>query len=108
AHFFLGNYDEAASWAASALRDNPDFQGGLRIYAASHAMAGRTDLARQAMDRLRQLTPALSISSLRDRLGPYRHLEALEQYEDGLRRAGLPDLRLVVRHNMVSFAANAY
>ena len=90
AHFFLGNYDEAASWAASALQDNPDFQGGLRIYAASHAMIGRTDQARKAIDRLLQLVPALCISNLRDRLGPYRHLANLEQYEEGLQRAGLP------------------
>ncbi len=26
AHFFLGRYDEAASWAAMALQDNPDYQ----------------------------------------------------------------------------------
>ena len=30
AHFFLGRYDEAASWAAMALQDNPDYQPGLR------------------------------------------------------------------------------
>jgi tetratricopeptide (TPR) repeat protein len=35
AHFFLGRYDEAASWAARALQDNPDYQPGLRIAAAS-------------------------------------------------------------------------
>src|SRR5229473_5064337 len=35
AHFFLGHYHEAVSWAAMALRDNPDFQPGLRIYAVS-------------------------------------------------------------------------
>jgi TolB-like protein/Tfp pilus assembly protein PilF len=91
AHFFLGNYEEAVSWAASALQDNPDFQGGLRIYAASNAMLGRTDLARKAIHRLQQLTPTLSISTLRNRLGPYQHIGKLEQYEEGLRRAGLPN-----------------
>src|SRR5207245_4389666 len=29
AHFFLGRYDEAASWAAMALQDRPDYQPGL-------------------------------------------------------------------------------
>ena len=33
AHFLLGRYDEAASWAAMALQDRPDFQPGLRIAA---------------------------------------------------------------------------
>ena len=47
AHFFLGRYDEAASWAAMALQDNPDYQPGLRIAAASNAMAGRPEQAHQ-------------------------------------------------------------
>ena len=70
AHFFLGRYDEAASWAAMALQDNPDFQPGLRIAAASNAMAGRPEQAHKAMARLRQLNPALRVSNLKDVLGP--------------------------------------
>ena len=66
AHFFLGRYDEAASWAAMGLQDNPDFQPGLRIAAASNAMAGRPEQAHKAMARLRQLNPALRISNLKD------------------------------------------
>jgi TolB-like protein len=91
AHFFLGQYDEAASWAAMALQDNPDFQGGLRIFAASNAMAGRAEHAHQAVARLRQLNPALRVSSLKGRLGPYRQAEDLTRYEEGLRQAGLPE-----------------
>ena len=41
AHFLLGHYDEAVSWAAIALRDDPDHLPSLRIGAASNAMAGR-------------------------------------------------------------------
>ena len=70
AHFFLGRYDEAASWAAMALQDNPDYQPGLRIAAASNAMAGRPEQAHKAMARLRQLNPALRVSNLKDVLGP--------------------------------------
>jgi TolB-like protein/class 3 adenylate cyclase len=91
AHFFLGHYDEAASWAAMALQDNPDFQPGLRIVAAGHAMAGRTEEAQKAVARLRQLNPALRVSNLKNVLGPYRLAEAFSQYEEGLRQAGLPD-----------------
>jgi tetratricopeptide (TPR) repeat protein len=40
AHFFLGQYDEAASWTTMALQGNPVLQPGLRIAAASNAMAG--------------------------------------------------------------------
>jgi hypothetical protein len=41
-----------------ALQDNPDYQGGLRIAAASNAMAGRPEQAHKAMARLRQLNPS--------------------------------------------------
>jgi tetratricopeptide (TPR) repeat protein len=90
AHFLLGRYDEAASWAAMALQDNPDYQPGLRIAAASHAMAGRPELAHEATARLRQLYPALRVSTLKDLVGPWR-AEDLARYEEGLRQAGLPE-----------------
>jgi adenylate cyclase len=91
AHFFLGHYNEAASWAEMALQDNPDFQSGLRIDAASNAMAGRVEQAQKAVVRLRQLNPALRVSNLKDVLGPYRRAEDLSLYEEGMRRAGLPE-----------------
>jgi TolB-like protein/class 3 adenylate cyclase len=91
AHFFLGRYDEAASWAAMALQDNPDFQPALRQAAASNAMAGRPEQAHEAMARLRQLNPALRVSTLKDVRGPYRRAEDLSLLEEGLRQAGLPE-----------------
>ncbi|MEH2498967.1 adenylate cyclase [Bradyrhizobium sp. AZCC 1678] len=91
AHFFLGRYDEAASWAAMALQDNPDFQPALRNAAASNAMAERPEQAHKAMARLRQLNPTLRISTLKDVRGPYRLAEDLSRLEEGLRRAGLPE-----------------
>jgi tetratricopeptide (TPR) repeat protein len=91
AHFFLGRYDEAASWAAMALQDNPDLQAGLRIDAASNAMAGRPEQAHKAVARLRQLNPALRVSTLKDVVGPFRRAEDLSRYEEGLRQAGLPE-----------------
>jgi TolB-like protein/class 3 adenylate cyclase len=90
-HFFLGRYDDAASWAETALQDNPDFQPGLRMDAASNAMAGRLEQAHQAVIRLVQLNPLLRVSSLKDVLGPYRRAEDLSRYEEGLRQAGLPE-----------------
>ena len=91
AHFFLGRYDEAASWAAMALQDYPDYQPGLRIAAASNAMAGRPEQAHKAVDRLRQPNPPLRISTLKDVVGPYRRAEDLSRFEEGLRQAGLPE-----------------
>jgi adenylate cyclase len=91
AHFFLGRYAEAASWAAMALQDNPDYQPGLRIAAASNAMAERPEQAHQAMARLLQLNAALRVSNLKDMRGSYRRAEDLSRYEEGLRKAGLPE-----------------
>ena len=90
AHFMAGRYDEASQWAAMALRDAPDIQPGLRIIAASNALTGRLELAQTAVARLRELNPALCVSSLKDVLGPYRRPEDVARYEEGLRRAGLP------------------
>jgi adenylate cyclase len=91
AHFFLGHYDDAASWAAMSLQDDPDYQPGLRIDAASNAMAGRPEQAHKAVVRLRQLNSTLRVSSLKDVLGPYRRGEDLSRYEEALRQAGLPE-----------------
>ena len=90
AHFFGGRYDEASSWAAMALRDAPDSQPALRINAASNALAGRPEQAQKSVARLRQLNPTLRVSNIRDVLGPYRP-EDLARYEEGLRKAGLPE-----------------
>src|SRR6266404_6319040 len=91
AHFFLDRYDEAASWAAMALQNNPDFQAGVRISAASNAMAGRTEEAHETAVRLQRLNSALRVSNLKHVLGPYRRAEDLTRYEEGLRKAGLPE-----------------
>ncbi len=91
AHFYAGRYDVASSWAGMALRDRPNYIDALRIAAASNALAGRLEQARNVLARLRQLDPALRVSNLRDRLGPFRRPEDPAKYEEGLRRAGLPE-----------------
>jgi len=91
AHFFVGRYDEASSWAAEALRANPSWTPALRIAAASHALAGRAEEATKACRRLQQLHPTLRVSNFRETLGPYRRPEDLARHEEGLRKAGLPE-----------------
>jgi TolB-like protein len=91
AHFFAGRYEEAASWAAMVLRKRPDFYDGLRIAAASNALAGRPEPAQKAVARLRQLDLTLRVSSLGAIQGPYRRPEDHARYEEGLRKAGLPE-----------------
>src|SRR5262245_43161850 len=92
AHFFVGCYDEAVSWARMALREQPISHGALRIGAASCALAGRAEEARGLIAQLLEIDPALRISSvLLNVLGPYRNPEHPAKYADALRKAGLPE-----------------
>jgi hypothetical protein len=63
----------------------------LHMVVASNALAGRLEQAQTALARLRQLDATLRVSNLRERLGPYRRPEDLARYEEGLRKAGLPE-----------------
>lgn len=88
AHLFMGHFDTASSWAEKALRELPSLLLAAAILAASHALAGRTADAQNAMDHLRQLDPHLRLSNLTDWL-PIRRPENVITLVDGLRRAGL-------------------
>src|SRR6266498_1540156 len=90
AHFLASRYDEAASWAERALREQPNYLAALRVAAASNALAGRSEKAQKIMARLRQLNPVLRISNLADVTPPLRRPEDLANWEEGLRKAGLP------------------
>jgi adenylate cyclase len=60
------------------------------VAAAGHALAGRLDQAQKAMARLRQIDPTLRVSDLKHVL-PFRRSEDIARYEEGLRKAGLPE-----------------
>ena len=90
AHFFAGRYAEALSWAEMAIREQPDFILSTSVAAASAALAGNHAAAEKAMARLRQLTPELRISNLKD-LFPIRRPEDFDRWAEGLRKAGLPE-----------------
>ena len=90
AHFFAGRYDESASWAERALREQPNWVPAWRNSAASHALAGRLEKAQHAMARMRQLAPEIRLSNLKG-LMPLRRSEDLARFAEGLRKAGLPE-----------------
>ncbi len=89
ANLLAGHYDKASSAARDAVRGQ-SWLGALRILAASHALAGQLEEAREVIDRLLQLDPAVRISNLKDRVSPLRP-EDFAKYADGLRKAGLPE-----------------
>jgi len=53
-------------------------------------LSGRMAEAHKAMDRLLQLDPALRLSNL-NQLFPIRRVEDFARWEEGMRRAGLPE-----------------
>jgi len=89
-HFYLGRFEEALLWGEKALRELPTFLPAASVIAASHALAGRRDAAERAMRYLRELDPTLRISNLRQ-WWPLRRPEDLARFEEGLRKAGLPE-----------------
>ena len=89
--FFLGRYEEAMTVVQQWLRHSPDAHPGLRIGAASAALAGRSDVAHRLAAHLQSIDPAFRVSRLEDYLGPYRSREFLERQKQGLRLAGLPE-----------------
>jgi TolB-like protein len=90
AHLLSGRFDDASAWAEKGFREEPNYLPATAIMAASHALAGRPEEARQAMERLRQIDTALRISNLKDWF-PIRRSEHLSIWTEGLRKAGLPE-----------------
>lgn len=90
AQFFAGRFDCALGWAERARGNLSSLLVATVLVAASHALCGRQDEAREAMARLRELDPMLRISGLRDWL-PIHRDEDLACLADGLRLAGMPE-----------------
>jgi hypothetical protein len=62
----------------------------MRLSAASYALSGRLELARNAVVRALELDPGVRLSNLKDRVGPFRP-EDFSGYRDALQMAGLPE-----------------
>jgi TolB-like protein len=90
AHVLAGRYAEALPWAETPFRAEPDYLPAAGVTAAARALAGHVEQARQAMQHLRRIDPALRISNLKER-HPIRRPEDLARFADGLRKAGLPE-----------------
>jgi tetratricopeptide (TPR) repeat protein len=89
ANFLAGDYEKASSVARDAIRDHA-WLGGLRVLAASKALTGEVEEAREVVGRILNLDPALRISNLKDRISPLKS-EDFTKYADALRKAGVPE-----------------
>ena len=90
AHFVADRYDEAWPMAEAACREQSHFMSGLRIAAASNALAGRGEQARHYIGRALKLDPGLRVANLADRVGRIKPAY-FEKYVRALRAAGLPE-----------------
>jgi hypothetical protein len=88
-HFFAGRNEEASTWAAIAIRQQPNFLVAQRIMMACHAMSGRVSEARQSCLVALQLDPTQRISGIKDR-APFRR-EDIERLAQAYRIAGMPE-----------------
>jgi adenylate cyclase len=82
AHFFDKHFEEALEKLLLALEENPSFITTYRFLAACYAHMGRVREAREVVERLRNMNPAL-----RPHTVPYRNPEHLELFLSGLRLA---------------------
>jgi hypothetical protein len=90
AHMFARRFDAAIAWAEKASSELPNILRVCAFSAASYALAGRSDEARRAMQHVRRIDPALSISNV-DEWVVLRRPQDLATFVDGLRKAGLPE-----------------
>jgi TolB-like protein len=90
AHFVAGRNEAAWPIAEAASRAQPYYLTGLRVAAASNAMAGRLDAASKHIARSLRLDPELTLSNLKHRVGQIRP-DYFARYVEALRLAGLPE-----------------
>jgi adenylate cyclase len=83
----LSRFDEAIVAAKKALRQNPSYPATYRCLASAFAHLGRDDEAREAVARLLELDPAISVSEWIARGGQSNSKLMIE----GLQKAGLPE-----------------
>ena len=65
AYFGVGDHEKVVDWTARMLRERPNVVGALRYRAASLALMGRIDEARQVVARILEQTPNYTIAEVR-------------------------------------------
>jgi adenylate cyclase len=90
AHFLAGRNEDASTWAATAVRQQPNYLSGQRAMMACHAMSGRLEEAREVCARALQLDPTQRISGIKDRVRLSR-AQDIERLAQAYRIAGMPE-----------------
>jgi len=89
ANFVRGDYSQAIEWTLRGVREKAGMTWAYRDLAAYYALAGRNDEARDAIRRLTETRPGLTVAKVGEVLS-FVEPSVLARYLDGLGRAGLP------------------
>jgi len=85
-HFAAGHYEAAAEWGEQTIRRKPDFHEGYVIAAASRALQGESERAREIASEMRTRFPDLTLARISAAF-MFRDRSHVVRLEDGLRRA---------------------
>jgi TolB-like protein/class 3 adenylate cyclase/cytochrome c-type biogenesis protein CcmH/NrfG len=96
AYFGVGAHDKVIEWTERILRDWPNAASALRYRAASLALAGNIEEARQVVARILKQTPDYTLARVRrhhefDMGRPFKKPGVTESLYHGLQLAGLPE-----------------
>jgi TolB-like protein/class 3 adenylate cyclase len=86
-HYLTERYAKAVEYSSKSLQQRSAFTAGHRIHVASLAQNGKIDEAREALARLKEMHPGLSISWIEKNV-PYTS-GPMAKFIEGMRKAGL-------------------
>ena len=86
-HYLKERYGKAVEYSNKSLQQRSAFTAGHRIDVASLAQNGQIDQAREALARLKEMHPDLSIDWIEKNV-PYT-LGPMTKFVEGMRKAGL-------------------
>jgi TolB-like protein len=89
AHFLAGRHQETIRWTEDALRLNPRHLISLLLRAAAEMAVGRESTARQYVERMRDVNPALGLK-FASKMLPFKYADDKDRILYALRGAGLP------------------
>ena len=91
AHLIAGRYEEGLTHVRQGLIEQPRSIALLRIKAGLCGLAGRVDEGREAIERLLELYPGMTMAHFMKAASIYILPEPRVIYAEGLRKAGMPE-----------------
>jgi tetratricopeptide (TPR) repeat protein len=89
AHFVADRFSEAVQWACKCIHRKPIWRVGHAVLVSSLAQLDHLEEAKAAVDNFLENIPNETISKLRKL--PFKNRDDAHRFEEGLRKAGLPE-----------------